>query len=163
MVALRRLFWMFSGGSDDETKRPRGVLPARSKKTNIRSPARQAVLEAFALRGLHPAMQDPRFVLLSVAPSTYAVACPLAGWVTLATCDVSNGCRLPILLTALSSRPFFCLLDPFPSLDPCAFLPPEQRKGDLYAPGSSRLACQIKVSKELDGMTVFLPDGPPVG
>eukprot|EP00904_Undaria_pinnatifida_P003737 jgi/Undpi1/13364/HiC_scaffold_8.g03023.m1 len=38
-----------------------------------------------------------------------------------------------------------------------------ERKGDLYAPGSSRLACQIKVSKELDGITVFIPDGPPVG
>ncbi|CAM9788726.1 unnamed protein product [Laminaria digitata] len=38
-----------------------------------------------------------------------------------------------------------------------------ERKGELYAPGSSRLACQIKISKDLDGITVFIPDGPPVG
>eukprot|EP00903_Cladosiphon_okamuranus_P015890 g14676.t1 len=38
-----------------------------------------------------------------------------------------------------------------------------ERKGDLYSPGASRLACQIKVSKDIDGITVFIPDGPPVG
>lgn len=48
---------------------------------------------------------------------------------------------------------------------PCALHPtlmPRQRLGDLYAPGTSRLACQIPVSKELDGLTVFIPDGPPL-
>ncbi|CBJ30843.1 conserved unknown protein [Ectocarpus siliculosus] len=38
-----------------------------------------------------------------------------------------------------------------------------ERKGELYAPGSSRLGCQIKLSRDLDGITVFIPDGPPVG
>ncbi|CAN0072432.1 unnamed protein product [Discosporangium mesarthrocarpum] len=32
---------------------------------------------------------------------------------------------------------------------------------DLNAPGASRLGCQVKLTKELDGITVFIPDGPP--
>lgn len=59
-----------------------------------------------------------------------------------------------LVLTALSLP---CCIFPPPAL------PPQQRKGELYAPGASRLACQIKVSKDIDGITVFIPDGPPVG
>ncbi|CAM9604498.1 unnamed protein product, partial [Phaeothamnion confervicola] len=33
--------------------------------------------------------------------------------------------------------------------------------GDDFAPDSSRLGCQITVTAAMDGMTVFLPDGPP--
>eukprot|EP00611_Tribonema_gayanum_P017233 TRINITY_DN29800_c0_g1_i1.p1 TRINITY_DN29800_c0_g1~~TRINITY_DN29800_c0_g1_i1.p1 ORF type:complete len:181 (-),score=41.34 TRINITY_DN29800_c0_g1_i1:192-686(-) len=33
---------------------------------------------------------------------------------------------------------------------------------NLYVPGASRLGCQVRLSKALDGMVVYIPDGPPV-
>lgn len=32
-----------------------------------------------------------------------------------------------------------------------------------YVPGSSRLGCQVQLTKELDGMTCYIPDSPPIG